>query len=635
MAKKQFKTESKRILDLMINSIYTNKDIFLRELISNASDAIDKLAFISLTDDSLGLSRSDFEIRVDIDKENRILTISDNGIGMDRSELESNLGTIAKSGTKQFKDELEKDDDQKLLDVIGQFGVGFYSAFMVSDHVIVISKKYNEEHANQWESFGNDGYTIKEAERDSVGTDVILHIRSNSEEGDEFDKYLEDYTISSLIRKYSDYIRYPIKMMMEHSRKNENKEDGGDEWETYLEEETVNSMVPIWQRNKKDVDQEEYDEFYKNKFFDFEKPIATVTVNAEGLISYKALLFIPGRAPYDYYTREYEKGLQLYSNGVMIMEKCADLIPDYYSFVKGVVDTPDVSLNISREMLQHTRQLTTIRNNIEKRITNELQRIQEEDRETYKKFWDAFATQIKYSIVDNYGANKDKLADLLMFATTHESGFATLKEYTDRMKDDQKYIYYAAGENFDRITKLPQVERIMDKEYEILVLTDEVDEFVIKMLDQFNEHSFKSVDDEDAIETTEDEKEKFEKTVSESEDLMKYIKNKLEGKVSDVRVSKILRSHSVCLTSEGPVSIEMEKYMAKRNSGVPGFSTEKVLEINPDSDVFSALSERFANEEYDLLDKYIELLYGQALLIAELPLEDPSAYSDLICSLMK
>lgn len=635
MAKKQFKTESKRILDLMINSIYTNKDIFLRELISNASDAIDKLAFISLTDDSLGLSRSDFEIRVDIDKENRILTISDNGIGMDRSELESNLGTIAKSGTKQFKDELEKDDDQKLLDVIGQFGVGFYSAFMVSDHVIVISKKYNEEHANQWESFGNDGYTIKEAERDSVGTDVILHIRSNSEEGDEFDKYLEEYTISSLIRKYSDYIRYPIKMMMEHSRKNENKEDGGDEWETYLEEETVNSMVPIWQRNKKDVDQEEYDEFYKNKFFDFEKPIATVTVNAEGLISYKALLFIPGRAPYDYYTREYEKGLQLYSNGVMIMEKCADLIPDYYSFVKGVVDTPDVSLNISREMLQHTRQLTTIRNNIEKRITNELQRIQEEDRETYKKFWDAFATQIKYSIVDNYGANKDKLADLLMFATTHESGFATLKEYTDRMKDDQKYIYYAAGENFDRITKLPQVERIMDKEYEILVLTDEVDEFVIKMLDQFNEHSFKSVDDEDAIETTEDEKEKFEKTVSESEDLMKYIKNKLEGKVSDVRVSKILRSHSVCLTSEGPVSIEMEKYMSKRNSGVPGFSTEKVLEINPDSDVFSALSERFANEEYDLLDKYIELLYGQALLIAELPLEDPSAYSDLICSLMK
>ena len=464
---------------------------------------------------------------------------------------------------------------------------------------------------------------------------MILHIRSNSEEGDEFDKYLEDYTISSLIRKYSDYIRYPIKMMMEHSRKNENKEDGGDECETYLEEETVNSMVPIWQRNKKDVDQEEYDEFYKNKFFDFEKPIATVTVNAEGLISYKALLFIPGRAPYDYYTREYEKGLQLYSNGVMIMEKCADLIPDYYSFVKGVVDTPDVSLNISREMLQHTRQLTTIRNNIEKRITNELQRIQEEDRETYKKFWDAFATQIKYSIVDNYGANKDKLADLLMFATTHESGFATLKEYTDRMKDDQKYIYYAAGENFDRITKLPQVERIMDKEYEILVLTDEVDEFVIKMLDQFNEHSFKSVDDEDAIETTEDEKEKFEKTVSESEDLMKYIKNKLEGKVSDVRVSKILRSHSVCLTSEGPVSIEMEKYMAKRNSGVPGFSTEKVLEINPDSDVFSALSERFANEEYDLLDKYIELLYGQALLIAELPLEDPSAYSDLICSLMK
>ena len=588
MAKKQFKTESKRILDLMINSIYTNKDIFLRELISNASDAIDKLAFISLTDDSLGLSRSDFEIRVDIDKENRILTISDNGIGMDRSELESNLGTIAKSGTKQFKDELEKDDDQKLLDVIGQFGVGFYSAFMVSDHVIVISKKYNEEHANQWESFGNDGYTIKEAERDSVGTDVILHIRSNSEEGDEFDKYLEEYTISSLIRKYSDYIRYPIKMMMEHSRKNENKEDGGDEWETYLEEETVNSMVPIWQRNKKDVDQEEYDEFYKNKFFDFEKPIATVTVNAEGLISYKALLFIPGRAPYDYYTREYEKGLQLYSNGVMIMEKCADLIPDYYSFVKGVVDTPDVSLNISREMLQH-----------------------------------------------NDGANKDKLADLLMFATTHESGFATLKEYTDRMKDDQKYIYYAAGENFDRITKLPQVERIMDKEYEILVLTDEVDEFVIKMLDQFNEHSFKSVDDEDAIETTEDEKEKFEKTVSESEDLMKYIKNKLEGKVSDVRVSKILRSHSVCLTSEGPVSIEMEKYMSKRNSGVPGFSTEKVLEINPDSDVFSALSERFANEEYDLLDKYIELLYGQALLIAELPLEDPSAYSDLICSLMK
>ena len=635
MAKKQFKTESKRILDLMINSIYTNKDIFLRELISNASDAIDKLAFISLTDDRLGMSRSDFEIKISIDEENRILTVSDNGIGMNREELESNLGTIAKSGTMQFKEELSKDNDEALANIIGQFGVGFYSSFMVSDDVTVITKQYQEEKAYRWESNGVDGYTIKEDERDKIGTDVILHIKEDKDnDEEEYARYLDSYYLQSLIKKYSDYIRYPIKMLVEKQREAEGSDEENPKWETYKEEETINSMVPLWQRNKNSVEQDEYDNFYMDKFQDYEKPLSTITVNAEGAVSYRALLFIPGRAPYDYYTREYEKGLQLYSNGVLIMDKCADLIPDYFSFVKGIVDTPDVSLNISRETLQQTRQLKTISNNIEKRIKNELSRMLQEDRETYKKFWDAFSTQIKYSVVDNYGMNKDQLVDLLMFQSTRDGDFVTLKDYIANKKEDQKFIYYASGENYDRVIKLPQVERITDEDYEILVLTDEVDEFVVNMLDQYEDMKFKSVDDEDALPESDAEKEKFDEVVSENKELIDYMKKKLDGRVSEVKISKILKSHAVCLTTEGPITIEMEKYMAKRNNSIPGLTSSRVLEINPESQAFDALSRYYSEGDTEKVDKYIELLYGQALLIAELPLDDPSYYSDLICSLM-
>jgi molecular chaperone HtpG len=640
MAKKQFKTESKRILELMINSIYTNKDIFLRELISNASDAIDKLAFIALTDEKVGMSRSDFEITLSADRTQRTLTVSDNGVGMTREELESNLGTIARSGSRQFKEDLQKEEGEPstAIDIIGQFGVGFYSAFMVADQVTVISRAYGQDVAFKWDSRGADGYTITPCERDTVGTDVIMHIKADTDE-ESYSQYVEQNHIAAIVKKYSDYIRYPIRMLMNRSRMKERPADAGEdytpEWEEYTAWETLNSMVPLWQRNKKDVKQEEYDEFYTDKFSDYEKPLATISVNAEGAVSFRALLFIPGRTPYDYYTREYEKGLQLYSSGVMIMDKCAELLPDYFSFVKGVVDTPDVSLNISREMLQHTRQLKVIATNVEKRIKSELLRMQKDEPDKYEQFWHAFDTQIKYGVVGDYGANKDKLRDLVMFVSSHENKLTTLADYKARMKEDQKYIYYAAGESAERIARLPQAERILHNGFEVLYLTDEVDEFVIQVLENHDGVAFKNVNDEDALEQSEEEKKAAEEKTQENRALLDFVKETLGDKIKEARISRILRSHAVCMTTDGMLSIEMEKYMKRRGNTVPGMEAERVLELNPESDAFIALKTAFDQGDRELAGKYAQLLYCQALLIAELPLEDPAAYSDLVCSLMK
>lgn len=639
MAKKQFKTESKRILELMINSIYTNKDIFLREIISNASDAIDKLAFTALTDENVGLSRGDFKIVITPDRNARTLTVSDNGVGMTREELEANLGTIARSGSKQFKEDLEKQEGEPstAIDIIGQFGVGFYSAFMVADQVTVISRAYGQDVAFKWDSRGADGYTITPCQRDSVGTDVIMHIKVDTDE-DSYSQYVEQNHIAAIVKKYSDYIRYPIQMLMNRSRMKERPADAGDdytpEWEEYTQWETLNSMVPLWQRNKSDVKQEEYDEFYTDKFNDYEKPLSTISINAEGAVSFRALLFIPGRAPYDYYTREYEKGLQLYSSGVMIMDKCAELLPDYFSFVKGVVDTPDVSLNISREMLQHTRQLKVIASNIEKRVKSELLRMQKDEPDKYEQFWKAFETQIKYGVVGEYGANKDKLRDLLMFSSSNGEKPTTLEDYRARMKEDQKFIYYAAGESVERIAKLPQAERILAHGYEVLYLTDEVDEFVVQMLEKQDEIPFKNVNDEDALEQTEEEKNAAKELTEENRALLDFVKETLGDRIKEARISNILRSHAVCMTTDGMFSIEMEKYMQRRGNSVPGMQTQRVLELNPESAAFASLKAAFDGGDKERAGKYAQLLYCQALLIAELPLEDPAAYSDLVCSLM-
>ena len=639
MAKKQFKTESKRILELMINSIYTNKDIFLREIISNASDAIDKLAFTALTDENVGLSRGDFKIVITPDRNARTLTVSDNGVGMTREELEANLGTIARSGSKQFKEDLEKQEGEPstAIDIIGQFGVGFYSAFMVADQVTVISRAYGQDVAFKWDSRGADGYTITPCQRDSVGTDVIMHIKVDTDE-DSYSQYVEQNHIAAIVKKYSDYIRYPIQMLMNRSRMKERPADAGDdytpEWEEYTQWETLNSMVPLWQRNKSDVKQEEYDEFYTDKFNDYEKPLSTISINAEGAVSFRALLFIPGRAPYDYYTREYEKGLQLYSSGVMIMDKCAELLPDYFSFVKGVVDTPDVSLNISREMLQHTRQLKVIASNIEKRVKSELLRMQKDEPDKYEQFWKAFETQIKYGVVGEYGANKDKLRDLLMFSSSNGEKPTTLEDYRARMKEDQKFIYYAAGESAERIAKLPQAERILAHGYEVLYLTDEVDEFVVQMLEKQDEIPFKNVNDEDALEQTEEEKNAAKELTEENRALLDFVKETLGDRIKEARISNILRSHAVCMTTDGMFSIEMEKYMQRRGNSVPGMQTQRVLELNPESAAFASLKAAFDSGDKERAGKYAQLLYCQALLIAELPLEDPAAYSDLVCSLM-
>ena len=636
MAKKQFKAESKRLLDLMINSIYTHKEIFLRELISNASDAEDKLAYKALTDDQVPVDRSQLKITIVPDKEKRTLTISDNGVGMTKEELENNLGTIAHSGSLQFKQEMDQEHKGEDVDVIGQFGVGFYSAFMVADAVTVISKAYGSDEAFMWQSDGADGYTITPCEKDAPGSDIIMHIKPNADE-ENYDQYLETYKLQELIKKYSDYIRYPIVMEVEDYRQKPKPEDAGDdykpEWETVKEWKTINSMVPLWQRPKAKVTGEEYNNFYKEKFMDWQDPLAVIHTSAEGAVTYKALLYIPQKAPYDFYTREYQKGLQLYSSGVMIMDKCADLLPDYFRFVKGVVDSPDFSLNISREILQHDRQLKVIANALEKKIKGELEKMQKDDPEKYEKFWAAFGSQIKYGVVADYGMNKDKLKDLLLFWSSKEGKNTTLAAYKDRMSEDQPYYYYACGESVDKIAKLPQVERILDKGYEILYCTEDVDDFVMQALGEIDGKKFMSATAEDALPQTDEEKKQAEEKAEAGKPVLEAVKNVLGDQVKEVRISKILKSGACCLSADGPVSLEMERYMRKLEGG-EHMKAQRVLELNADSAPYAALKKAVDSGDQATVEKYAKLLYGQALLLADLPLEDPAGYAELVCSLM-
>ena len=627
METKEFKAESKRLLEMMINSIYTHREIFLRELISNASDAIDKLYFKSLTDSSVGMNRDDFAIRLVPDKASRTLTISDNGIGMTKDELEANLGTIAKSGSLQFKNENEKAED---VDIIGQFGVGFYSAFMVAKEVKVISKAYGADKAYVWASEGVDGYTVDECEKDSVGTDIILTLKDNSDD-DKYDEYLEQYRLSALVKKYSDYIRFPIKMDMERERLKEGSEN---EYEKYTETVTLNSMVPLWKKNKSEITEEEYNEFYKDKFFDFEDPLCHIHAKNEGAATYNALMYIPARVPFDFYTKEYEKGLQLYSSGVMIMEKCPDLLPDYFSFVKGLVDSEDLSLNISREMLQHDRQLKIIAKNLEKSIKNELSKMLKNDREKYEKFFSTFGLQLKFGVYQNYGMNKDVLKDLLMFKSSFEKKNVTLAEYVSRMKEDQKYIYYACGESVDKIDMLPQTELVKDKGYEILYFTDDVDEFAVKMLMSYDEKEFKSVSANDLNLETDEEKEAVKKQSDDNKELFEFMKQTLDGKVSEVRLSTRLKTHPVCLTSVGNISLEMEKVLnSMPNAAENKVKAERALEINASHPIFEKLRSLFETDK-DKLAEYTKILYAQATLIEGMPVENPVELSNMICELM-
>ena len=637
MAKKQFKAESKRLLDLMVNSIYTHKEIFLRELISNASDAEDKLAYKSLTDESVDVARSDLKITVVPDKEGRTLTVSDNGVGMSKEDLESNLGTIARSGSGQFKAGLaEGDEAADKIDVIGQFGVGFYSAFMVADHVTVISRAWGSEEAWMWQSDGADGYTVTQCEKEVPGTDVIMHIKANADE-ENYDQYLETYKLQELIKKYSDYIRYPIVMEVEDYRQKDKPEDAPEdykpEWETVKEWKTLNSMVPLWQRQRSQVTPEEYNAFYKEKFGDWQDPLAVIHTSAEGAVTYKAMLYIPEKTPYDFYTREYQKGLQLYSSGVLIMDKCADLLPDHFRFVKGVVDSADFSLNISREVLQHTRQLKVIASALEKKIKNELLTMQKEDREKYEKFWSAFGTQLKYGVVAEYGQHKDVLRDLLLFWSSKEEKNTTLAAYKDRMPEDQPFYYYACGESVEKIAKLPQVERILDKGYEILYCTEDVDDFVMKGLGEMDGKQFKSVTEEDALPQTDEEKKAAEEKAEAGKPVLEAVKEALGDQVKEVRASSILKSGACCLSADGPVSIEMERYMRKVEGSQP-MKAERVLELNPDAAPFAALKRAVDAGDKDTVAKYAKVLYAQALLLADLPLEDPAEYTELVCSLM-
>ena len=637
MAKKQFKAESKRLLDLMINSIYTHKEIFLRELISNASDAEDKLAYKSLTDDSMGVSRADLKITIVPDKEKRTLTVSDNGIGMTREDLESNLGTIAHSGSGQFKAGLAQDDKAaEDIDVIGQFGVGFYSAFMVSDAVTVISKAWGSDEAWMWQSDGADGYTVTACEKELPGTDVIMHLKANADE-ENYDQYLETFKLQELIKKYSDYIRYPITMEVEDYRQKPKPADAGEdykpEWETVKEWKTINSQIPLWQRQKSKVTPEEYNAFYKEKFNDWQDPLAVIHTSAEGAVTYKAMLYIPAQTPYDFYTREYQKGLQLYSSGVMIMDKCADLLPDCFRFVKGVVDSPDFSLNISREILQHDRQLKVIATALEKKIKSELLKMQKDDKEKYEKFWHAFGTQLKYGVVADYGAKKDLLQDLLLFWSSKENTYTTLAAYQDRMPEDQKFVYYACGEDPEKIAKLPQVERILDKGYEILYCTEDVDDFVMKALAELDGKQFKSVADEDALPQTEEEKKAAQEKAEAGKPVLEAVKEALGDQVKEVRISSILKSGACCLTADGPVSLEMEKYMNKVEGG-QHMKADRVLELNADSAPFAALKKAVDAGDKDTVSKYSALLYDQALLLAGLPLEDPAGFAQMVSSLM-
>ena len=637
MAKKQFKAESKRLLDLMVNSIYTHREIFLRELISNASDAEDKLAYKSLTDEDVDIKRKDLKITIVPDKEKRLLTVSDNGIGMTKEELEANLGTIAHSGSGQFKAGLAEDDKAAdKIDVIGQFGVGFYSAFMVADHVTVLSRAYGSDEAWMWQSDGADGYTVTPCEKETPGTDIIMHIKANADE-ENYDQYLETYKLQELIKKYSDYIRYPIVMEVEDYRQKPKPEDAGEdykpEWETVKEWKTLNSMVPLWQRQKSKVKPEEYNSFYKEKFMDWQDPLAVIHTSAEGAVTYKALLYIPAQTPYDFYTREYQKGLQLYSSGVLIMDKCADLLPDHFRFVKGVVDSPDFSLNISREILQHDRQLKVIASALEKKIKSELLKMQKEEPEKYEKFWAAFGTQLKYGAVADYGAHKETVQDLLLFWSSKEGKNTTLAAYKDRMPEDQPYYYYACGESADQIAKLPQVERILDKGYEILYCTEDVDDFVMKALGEIDGKQFKSVNDEDALPQTDEEKKAAEEKAEAGKPVLEAVKEALGDQVKEVRVSSILKSGACCLTAEGPVSLEMEKYMNKVEGG-QHMRADRVLELNPDSAPYAALKKAQDAGDKEPVEKYAKLLYGQAALLAGLPLEDPAGYAQLVCSLM-
>jgi molecular chaperone HtpG len=624
MATKEFKAESKRLLDLMIHSIYTNKEIFLRELISNASDAIDKNYYRSLTDTNISFNKDDFYIRITPDKENRTLTITDNGIGMTKEELENNLGTIAKSGSFAFKNENEAKEG---VDIIGQFGVGFYSAFMVSDSIIVKSRAVNSEQAYKWESKGAEGYEIENTEKQAVGTEIILKIKENTDD-EKYDEYLDEYKLKSLIKKYSDFIKYPIKMLVKKSKLKEGSEK---DYEDYFEDEILNSMVPIWRKNKNELKPEDYDQFYMDKHFGYEKPLKAIHASVEGITSYNTILFIPANAPYDFYTKEFQKGLELYSNGVLIMEKCADLLPDYFSFVQGLVDSADLSLNISRELLQHDRQLKIIAKNIKGKIKSELLSMLKNDREKYDEFYKSFGRQLKYGVYSDFGSNKEDIQDLLLFYSSTEKKLVSLDEYISRMKEEQKFIYYATGESIEKLEKLPQTELIKDKGFEILYFTDDIDEFAIKMLTKYKEKEFKSASSGD-LGFEVDEKEN-QKETEENKDLFEFMKETLKGKVKDVRVSKRLKNHPVCLSNEGELSIEMEKVL-KMMPDNQNVKADKILEINTNHEMFAAIKQAFA-EDKDKLKMLSNVLYNQALLIEGLSIDDPVQFANDVCNLIK
>lgn len=626
MRKKQFKAESKKLLDMMINSIYTHKEIFLRELISNASDAIDKLYFRSLTDNAVKLSKDDFKIQIDIDKENRTITLTDNGIGMTAEELESNLGTIAKSGSLNFKNENADDENTQDISVIGQFGVGFYSSFMVADKVEVVSKAFGDDTAHKWVSSGADGYTIEECDKEDAGTVITLHIKEDTENED-YSQYLEQYKIDELVKKYSDYIRYPIVMEMSHQVPDPDKEG---EYITELSTETLNSMVPLWRKSKSEIKPEDYNEFYKSKFMDYTDPMAVIHTKTEGQATFDALMFIPQNPPYDFYSKEYEKGLQLYSNGVLIMDKCADLLPDYFSFVKGLVDSADLSLNISREMLQHDHQLKIIAKAIDKKIKSELTKMLKNDREKYEKFFKTFGLQLKYGVYANYGMDKDGLKDLLLFESSNGDGYTTLKEYVGRMADSQESIYYACGENAEKISLLPQIDAVKEKGYEVLYFTDEVDEFAIQMLMEYDSKHFANICKDDLDLSTDAEKEAMTKKNEDSKDLLDKMKEALNGKVTAVKFSNKLGSHPVSLSAEGYVSLEMEKVLNSMPGANQGVKAQLVLEINSNHPV----AEKLEKADDETLKKYTGLLYSAARLIAGLDIDNPTEFSDIIAELM-
>ena len=624
MAKKQFKAESKRLLDLMINSIYTHKEIFIRELISNANDAIDKSYYLSLVDEKISFNKDDFYIRISADKENRTLTITDTGIGMTKEELENNLGTIARSGSLEFKNENEAKDG---VDIIGQFGVGFYSAFMVAELVTVKSRAINAEEAYMWQSKGAEGYTIEICEKDTIGTEITLKIKENTED-EKYDEYLEEYKLKSLVKKYSDFIKYPIKMLVKKSKLVEGSEK---EYEDINEDEILNTMVPIWRRNKSELTPEDYENFYMDKHFGFEKPLRSIHASVDGAASYNTILFIPAKAPYDFYTKEFEKGLELYSNGVLIMEKCADLLPDYFSFVQGMVDSADLSLNISRELLQHDRQLKIIAKKIKEKVKSELIAMQTNEREKYVEFYNSFGRQLKYGVYSDWGNNKDVLQDLLMFYSSSEKKLVSLDEYVARMKEEQKYIYYASGESIERIEKLPQTEFIIDKGFEILYFTDDVDEFAVKMLSNYKEKEFKSASSSDL--GFESDVKEDDKQSDENKELFEFMKEALSGKIKEVRASKRLKNHPVCLASEGELSIEMEKVLSMMPNN-PGVKADKILELNTNHEMFGAIKQAFVDDK-DKAKVYASILYNQALLIEGLPIEDPVQFANDVCKFMK